>query len=65
MHPRLSSGVAQNGQDTEFSDNEMMDVIDIFMADQDIAKVYATLQTSRACTTLVQHHLVKMQEGLL
>lgn len=51
--------------DAEFSDNEMMDVIDIFMADQDIARVYATLQTSRARTTLVQRHLAKLQEGSL
>ena len=65
MQPWLSSSAAQNGQDAEFSDNEMMDVIDIFTADQDIAKVDATLQTSRACTTLVQHHLAKMQEGSL
>ena len=32
--------------DAEFSDNKMMDIINIFMANQDIAKVYATLQTS-------------------
>lgn len=48
--------------DTAFSDDEMMDVIDVFMADPDIARVYATLQTSQVHTTLVQRHLAKKQE---
>ena len=61
----LERAIVKLEADAEFSDDEMMNVIDIFMADQDIAKVYATLQTSRACTTLVQHHLAKMQEGSL
>ena len=49
--------------DGEFSKNEMMDAIEVFMADHNIVTVYASLQTSRACTSLLQRRLAKLQEG--
>lgn len=49
--------------DAALSNNEMMEANNIFMADKDIARVYATLQTSRACTNLVQCHLAKLWDG--
>ncbi|KAF8256521.1 hypothetical protein EI94DRAFT_1711180 [Lactarius quietus] len=51
--------------DAAFSDNEMMEVIDIFMTNEQIARVYATLQSSHARTNLVTRHLAKLQEGSL
>jgi hypothetical protein len=47
--------------DTAFSDDETMDIIDVFMANQAITRVYATLQTSQVCTNLVKCHLAKLR----
>jgi hypothetical protein len=49
--------------DAAFSDNETMEVIDMFMADQEVVRVYASLQTAHTCTNLVMHHLAKLREG--
>ena len=49
--------------DAALSDNEMMEAIDVFMADKDIARVYVTLWTTHACTNLMQRHLAKLREG--
>ena len=59
----LERAIIKLEADSAFSNNEMMDVTDVFMADHNIARVYATLQTSQAQTSLVQHHLEKMHEG--
>ena len=50
-------------EDAAFSDNETMEVIDMFMADQELAKVYVTLQASHKRSTLVVHHLAKRRGG--
>ena len=49
--------------DAALSDNEMMEAINVFMADKDIARVYATLRTTHARTNLMQRHLAKLREG--
>jgi hypothetical protein len=49
--------------DAAFSDNETMEVIDMFMADREVARVYASLQTAHTRTNLVMHHLAKLWEG--
>jgi hypothetical protein len=48
-------------QDATLSDNEMIQVIDYFMADRDLARVYATLQTSRARTSFLESRLAKLR----
>ena len=45
------------------STDEMLDVIEVFMANHTFAAVYATLQTSRARMSLVQRHLAKLRGG--
>ena len=45
--------------DGAFSDHETMEVIDMFMADWELVRVYATLQTSHTRTNFVMHHLAK------
>jgi hypothetical protein len=45
----------------------MMKIIDVFMADREIAMrecKYATLQTSRVRTNVVEHQLAKLQGGV-
>ncbi len=46
-------------KDAPYSDNELMDVVDIFMADCDFTRVYATLDTSRMHTIFLQRRLKK------
>jgi hypothetical protein len=47
--------------DAAFSNDETMQIIDMFMADQEVARVYASLQLSRMRTNLVVHNLAKMR----
>ncbi|KAF8271334.1 hypothetical protein EI94DRAFT_1698111 [Lactarius quietus] len=51
--------------DVAFSNNEMMEVINVFITNKQIARVYATLQSSHVHTNLVTCHLAKLQEGSL
>ena len=59
----LARAVVTLEADGAFSDDEMLDVIEVFMANHTFAAVYATLQTSRAHTSLAQRHLAKLRGG--
>ena len=61
----LARAVVTLEADGAFSDDEMLDIIEVFMANQTFVAVYATLQTSQACMSLVQHHLAKLWGGLV
>ena len=47
-------------QDAAFSDNEMMEIIDFFMVDRNLARVYTAI-SSRRRTGFLQYQLVKLR----
>ena len=61
----LARAVVTLEADGAFSNDEMLDIIEVFMANQTFVAVYATFQTSQAHTSLVQHHLAKLWGGLV
>ena len=48
--------------DAEFSDHELNEVIDFFMADRNLARAYATLKTPRMRSSFLKHQLVKLRK---
>jgi hypothetical protein len=48
-------------QDAAFSDDEMLEAIDYFMADRNLARAYAALQIPRTRTGFLQRRLAKLR----
>ena len=59
----LERAIAILETDAAFNDDTMPKIIELFMANRDIATVYATLQSFHGRTNLVQYHLAKLEGG--